>query len=184
MSIRQKKSNTDSLIANLILYSEKSRQNGLLSLEEELDNITDKFTKKGLQLIIDGTDPEIIKNILNNQINRMNQRHEIGINLFNDWAKLAPAFGMIGTLYGLIGMLLSMADPSQIGKGMSVALITTFYGAVLANLILIPIKNKLSLNDEEETLEKEIIMEGILSIQSGDNPVILKEKLESFLSCS
>ena len=179
--MRKPKSNVTEIIRQLVTFSEKSRREGLLSLEDEVDNLTDTFFKQGIRLVVDGTDPEVIKNILYNQLNQMNARHEVGIKLFDDWGKLAPAFGMIGTLYGLVAMLSSLGDPSQIGKGMSAALITTFYGAILANLIFIPIKSKLELRDADETAEKEIILEGILSIQSGDNPRVVEEKLLAFV---
>ncbi|MCG8572530.1 MAG: motility protein A [Spirochaetes bacterium] len=178
---RKPKSNIAELIRQLVTFSEKSRREGLLSLEDEADNITDDFFRQGIKLVVDGTDPEVIKNILYNQLNQMNERHEIGISMFEQWGKLAPAFGMIGTLYGLVAMLSSLGDPSQIGKGMAVALITTLYGAILANLIFVPVANKLSIRDKAETQEKEIILEGILSIQSGDNPRVVEEKLLAFV---
>lgn len=181
IAAKKPKSNVTEIIRQLVTFSEKSRREGLLSLEDEVENLTDNFFKQGIRLVVDGTDPEVIKNILYNQLNQMNARHEKGIGLFEEWGKLAPAWGMIGTLYGLVGMLSSMGDPSQIGKGMSAALITTLYGAVMANLILVPLKNKLTIRDAEETAEKEIILEGILSIQSGDNPRVVEEKLLAFV---
>ena len=111
----------------------------------------------------------------------MNSRHEVGISIFDAWGKLAPAWGMIGTLYGLVAMLANLGDPSQIGKGMAAALITTLYGAIMANLIFVPLKDKLAMRDGDETAEKEIILEGILSIQSGDNPRVVEEKLLAFV---
>ena len=181
LCLREPKSNIPDIIKTLVSFSEKSRREGLLSLEDEIESLQDDFFKQGIRLVVDGTDPEVIKSIMYNQLNQMNVRHSFGIKLFDDWGKLAPAFGMIGTLYGLVGMLSTMGDPSAIGKGMSAALITTFYGAILANLILIPVKNKLSDRDLKETTEKEIILEGILSIQTGDNPRIVEEKLLAFI---
>lgn len=178
---KKPKSNVGEIIRQLVAFSEKSRREGLLSLEDEVENLTDAFFKQGIRLVVDGTDPEVIKSILYNQLNQMNARHEIGMKMFDNWGKLAPAFGMIGTLYGLVAMLSSLGDPSQIGKGMSAALITTFYGAILANLIFVPVKDKLELRDNTETAEKEIILEGILSIQSGDNPRVVEEKLLAFV---
>ena len=174
-------SNVSDTIRQLVTFSEKSRREGLLSLEDEVDNLTDDFFKQGIRLVVDGTDPEVIKAILYNQLNQMNVRHELGIGLFNQWGKLAPAFGMIGTLYGLVAMLANLGDPSQIGAGMSAALITTFYGAIMANLILVPFETKLVLRDATETAEREIVLEGILSIQSGDNPRVVEEKLLAFI---
>lgn len=179
--MKQPKSNIGTIISQLVTFSEKSRREGLLSLEDEVENLTDTFFKQGIRLVVDGTDPQIIKDILYNQLNQMNSRHSVGMKIFDDWGKLAPAFGMIGTLYGLVAMLSSLGDVSQIGRGMSAALITTFYGAIMANLIFIPVKNKLELRDADETAEKEIILEGILSIQSGDNPRVVEEKLLAFV---
>lgn len=170
------------IISQLVAFSEKARRDGLLALEDDLDEVEDDFLRKGIQLVVDGTDPEIIKNVLNNELTKIQERHGIGIKLFDDWGKLAPAFGMIGTLIGLIAMLVNIEDKSSIGAGMSTALLTTLYGAILANLVFIPIKNKLEDRDLGESLIKEVMIEGILSIQQGDNPRILEEKLIAFLS--
>lgn len=169
------------IISDLVNFSEKARREGLLALEDDLEAVEDEFMRKGIQLVVDGTDPDIIKSVLYNDLNQLQERHAIGIGLFDDWSKIAPAFGMIGTLTGLIGMLRNLEDTSQIGPNMSLALITTMYGALFANLILVPFKVKLADRDRDEVLVREIMIEGILSIQSGDNPRILEEKLLSFL---
>jgi chemotaxis protein MotA len=169
------------IISQLVTFSEKARREGLLALEDDLEEVEDEFLRKGIQLVVDGTDPDIIKNILYNELNQIQSRHAIGIGIFDDWSKLAPAFGMIGTLIGLITMLAQIEDKSAIGIGMSTALITTLYGAVLGYLVFLPVKRKLEDRDEGESLVKEIMIEGILSIQSGDNPRILEEKLLAFL---
>jgi chemotaxis protein MotA len=169
------------IISQLVTFSEKARREGLLALEDDLEEVEDEFLRKGIQLVVDGTDPDIIKNILYNELNQITARHQAGINIFDDWSKLAPAFGMIGTLIGLIIMLARIEDKSAIGIGMSTALITTLYGAILAYLVFNPVKRKLEDRDGAETLVKEIMIEGILSIQSGDNPRILEEKLLCFL---
>ncbi len=169
------------IISMIVTFSEKARREGLLALEDDLDELEDDFLRKGIQLVVDGTDPEIIRNIMETELNSMQIRHQEGIKIFEDWAVLAPAFGMIGTLIGLILMLANIEDKSAIGPGMSTALITTLYGAILANLIFTPIANKLSYNSSQEVLIREIMIEGTLSIQSGDNPRIVKEKLISFL---
>ncbi len=172
----------EKMISDLVAFSERARREGLLALEDNLDEVEDEFMRKGIQLVVDGTDPDIIKSILYHDLNEIQSRHESGIKIFEDWGKIAPAFGMIGTLIGLIQMLVNLGgDASIIGAGMAVALITTFYGALMANLILMPFKTKLEDRDKEETRVKEIVIEGILSIQSGDNPRILLEKLISFL---
>jgi chemotaxis protein MotA len=169
------------IIAQLVAFSEKARREGLLALEDDLEELEDEFLRKGIQLVVDGTDPEIIKNILYNELNQVQERHAVGIKLFADWGSLAPGFGMLGTVIGLIVMLGTIEDKSAIGAGMAVALITTFYGSLLANLVFLPLRSKLEDRDNAETLVKEIMIEGILSIQSGDNPRILEEKLLCFL---
>ena len=169
------------IISSLVNFSEKARREGLLALEDDLEEVEDEFMRKGIQLVVDGTDPDIIKSVLYNDLNQLQTRHEVGITIFDNWGKVAPAFGMIGTLAGLISMLANLEDQSSIGPNMSLALVTTMYGAIFANLILIPIKIKLEDRDAAETLVREIMIEGILSIQSGDNPRILEEKLLSFL---
>ncbi len=169
------------IISRLVNFSEKARREGLLALEDDLEEVEDEFLRKGIQLVVDGTDPEIIRTVLMTELNKIQERHGTGIKLFDDWGKLAPAFGMVGTLIGLIAMLGNIEDKSAIGTGMSTALLTTLYGAFLANLVFIPTKNKLEDRDAEEALVKEIMIEGILSIQSGDNPRILEEKLLSYL---
>jgi len=165
------------LISQLVTFSEKARREGLLALEDDLEELEDDFLRKGIQLVVDGTDPEIIKNILYNELNQIQARHQHGILLIDDFSKQAPAFGMIGTIIGLIIMLARIEDRSTIGSGMAVALLTTFYGAMLSYLVFGPLKKKLEDRDAAETLVKEIMLEGILSIQGGDNPRILEEKL-------
>ncbi len=181
IALKVPKMELERIIRILVEFSERARREGLLALEDNLQELDDEFMRKGVQLVVDGTDPEIIKNILYNELNQIQERHGVAIKVFEDWGKLAPAFGMIGTLIGLVAMLAKLEDKSAIGSGMAVALITTLYGAVLAYLILVPIASKLSDRDKIETLTKEIIIEGILSIQSGDNPRILLEKLIAFL---
>ncbi|MBO8167981.1 MAG: MotA/TolQ/ExbB proton channel family protein [Thermoanaerobacteraceae bacterium] len=161
--------------------AKRARREGLLALEDEIDEEADPFFAKSIQLMVDGLEPELIREIMENNMENMRKRHELGQRVINTWAELAPAFGMIGTLIGLIQMLSKLDDPSALGPSMSVALLTTFYGALLANLILIPIAGKLALKNEEEMLEKRIILEGVLGIQSGMNPRILEEKLKVFI---
>jgi chemotaxis protein MotA len=181
IALMNQRLNINSLIPMLVAFSEKSRREGLLSLEDDLEGIEDNFFKTGLQLVVDGTDPDVIKNIMYNEMNQIDSRHSGGIKFYDLWSKQAPAWGMIGTLYGLVGMLRSMGDPSAIGIGMASALITTFYGAVLSYLVFLPTKTKLEDRHGSEMLVKEIILEGILSIQTGDNPRIVEQKLLAFL---
>jgi len=180
-AVRTKPLEAGRIISMIVTFSEKARREGLLALEDDLDELEDDFLRKGIQLVVDGTDPEIIRNIMVTELNNMISRHQEGIKIFEDWGVLAPAFGMIGTLIGLILMLTKIEDKSAIGPGMSTALITTLYGVILANLVFIPIANKLTYVDSQEVLVREIMIEGTLSIQSGDNPRIVKEKLVSFL---
>jgi chemotaxis protein MotA len=169
------------LITQLVAFSEKARREGLLALEDDLEEIEDGFLRKGIQLVVDGTDPDIIKNILYNELNQIQARHQSGMLLIDDWAKQAPAFGMFGTILGLIILLGRIEDKATIGQGMAVALLTTFYGIILSYLVFGQIKKKLEDRDGAETLVREILVEGVLSIQSGDNPRILEEKLLCFL---
>lgn len=173
------------LIIDLVSFSEKARREGLLSLEDEIDLIMGRspFLGAGVRLIVDGTEPDIVKNILLTEVQSMQERHIATRKVIEDWAVFAPAFGMIGTLIGLVMMLKNIGgDVSMIGQGMAAALITTFYGSLATNLFLTPIGNKLARSDEREVLAKEVIVEGVLSIQSGDNPRTLQRKLLSFYS--
>lgn len=161
--------------------AQKARREGLLALEDDIHDLEDPFLKKGLQMMVDGMEPEIIKEILNIEVDSLQDRHRLGQDVFRSWAGLAPAFGMIGTLIGLINMLIQLDDPSAIGPGMAVALLTTFYGVLFANLILTPIAGKLSLRSDEEMLMKEAMIEGITCIQGGVNPRVLQDKLKAFM---
>jgi chemotaxis protein MotA len=169
------------LINQLVQFADNARKEGLLSLDDSLNEVEDDFLRGGLRLVVDGTDPDVIKRILYTNLDQVENRHDDGIGLFQRWAKLAPAFGMIGTLLGLIGMMTNLEDTSSIGPNMAVALVTTLYGSVFANLILSPIQFKLEDRHKEEMQIKEIMVQGILSIQSGDNPRILEDKLLTFL---
>ncbi len=166
-------------IEEIVRLAETARKEGLVSLEKA--SVDNDFLKKGCMLAADGTDPSLIKNILELEINYMIQRHRTGQGIFKNMGSMAPAFGMIGTLIGLVQMLQTLDDPSSIGPSMAVALITTFYGALLANLVFIPISKKLEGRSEAETLFMELAMEGIVSIARGENPRIIQEKLETFL---
>ena len=169
-------------IATLVSFAERARREGILALERHMEEIEDEFLAKGIQLAVDGTEPELMRSILTTELDYVEKRHAAGQGFTNTCGALAPAFGMIGTLIGLVLMLQTMDDPSTIGPKMAVALITTFYGAVLANLFFIPLTNKLKRRSDEEILIKELMIEGILSIQSGDNPRIVEQKLTSFIS--
>lgn len=178
----EKKKDPQEIISFFHELAQKARREGLLALEDDIVELDDPFLRKGLQMMVDGMEPEIIKDILTTEVEAQCGRHKLGQELFRSWGALAPAFGMIGTLIGLIQMLVSLDDPSAIGPGMAVALITTFYGALFANLILIPMAGKLAIKSDEEVLVKGIMMDGILAIQSGINPRILEDKLKAYLA--
>lgn len=169
-------------IINMIIeLANIARKEGLLALEEAAYRIGDPFLQKGMLLIVDGTDPELVRNILETELNFIEERHSESQGIFETAGALAPAFGMIGTLIGLINMLRDLDDPSTLGPSMSVALVTTFYGSILANLFFIPMAVKLKHRSSREILMKEIMLEGMLSIQAGENPRIIEEKLKAFL---
>ena len=172
------------IIDTLVSFAETARREGILSLEQKAASLDDEFLKKGIKLAVDDTEPEYIKEIMTTETNYISERHRVAAGIFDAMAAYAPAFGMIGTLIGLINMLVKMDDPSTIGPSMAVALITTLYGAFLANLIFIPIAGKLKTRSGNELLVKELCIEGIMSIQSGDNPRIVEGKLKAFLSPS
>ncbi len=174
--------NAGEIIKKIIELANVARREGLLALEEAVTAIQDDFLKKGVMLIVDGTDPELVKSILETEMAYIDGRHTGGRKMFDALGALAPAFGMIGTLIGLVAMLQNLSDPKAIGPSMSVALLTTFYGSLLANLIFIPVSMKLAVKSEQELLTKEIMVEGLLSIQAGENPRIIEEKLKAFLS--
>ena len=151
----------------------------------ELSNLArrdDEFMKKGIMLIVDGTDPELVRSILEAEIINIDARHQKNIGLWKNLGAMGPAWGMIGTLIGLINMLKDLSDPDSIGPNMAVTLITTLYGSVLANWICSPVANKLTGFNDSEIKLKEVMIEGILSIQAGENPRVIEEKLKSFLS--
>ncbi len=161
-----------------------ARKEGLLALEEIAQKMDDPFLQKGILLIVDGTDAELLRNILETELAFIENRHKENQGFWNGVADLGPAWGMIGTLIGLIAMLDTLDDPSTIGPKMAVALVTTFYGSMLANFFATPISNKLKLRSNEEILLKQVIIEGLLSIQAGENPRVIEEKLKAFLSPS
>lgn len=174
--------NTPEMIGRIIDLSNVARKEGLLSLEEAAADLEDEFLKKGILLIVDGTDPELVRAIMETELISVEGRHKAKIGFWDNLAAMGPAWGMIGTLVGLVNMLKKMDDPSAIGPGMATALLTTLYGSLLANWICAPIAGKLKENNGEEVMMKEIMIEGLLSIQAGENPRVIEEKLKSFLS--
>lgn len=176
----EKPINTAAILDQFMELASKARREGILSLEPVLRNINDPFLKKGLQLTVDGLEPQLIQDILETELDTLEQRHETGVELISSLAAYSPALGMIGTVIGLVQMLKTMNDPSTIGPAMAVALITTFYGAILANLIFLPMAGKLKQRSKAEVLMREMQIEGIMGIAKGENPRILVEKLSSF----
>lgn len=162
--------------------SQKARQNGLLSLEDDISSMDNELLSTGIQMVVDGMDADSIREILELNLNAIERRHRIGQEVFAKWGDLAPGFGMLGTLIGLIIMLGELDDPSTIGIGMATALITTFYGSLAANLFFLPIANNLKAQTDEEMFTGELIIDGILEIQAGSNPRLIEEKLSSYLS--
>jgi chemotaxis protein MotA len=175
-------STSKEMITNFVSLAGVARREGILALENSISEINDEFMRKGMQLSIDGLEPVSIKDILDTEIINIQERHKLGAEIFTTVGTFAPALGMIGTLIGLVQMLQTMEDPSTIGPAMAVALLTTFYGALIANILCLPIAGKLRNRSGEEVMMKELMSEGILSIAKGDNPRLLEQKLNAFLS--
>ena len=169
------------LISQLVDFAVKARRDGILSLESEEENMKDEFLKKGIRLAVDGTEPEVIRTVLEMDFENMVKRHDNNIAVVGYFIDIAPAMGMIGTLIGLVAMLLNMSDPAAIGPAMAVALLTTFYGSLIANMIATPIATKMKIRSIEEQHLREIMLAGIMAIQSGDNPRIVEQKLNAYL---
>jgi chemotaxis protein MotA len=168
-------------IERIIEYANMARKEGLLALEAKLQEINDRFFAKGIQLVIDGFSADIVREIMDLELTWQHARHSQGKKMLESMAAMAPAFGMIGTLVGLVQMLANLSDPSSIGSGMAVALLTTFYGAVVANVLCLPLAAKLDVRAKQEGLLRELMIEGIVAIQSGEKPQLIKEKLKGFL---
>ncbi|MCI1207858.1 MAG: motility protein A [Treponema sp.] len=169
------------IVQNMVTLSEKARREGILALEDGLDDLEDPFMKNGLRLVVDGTDGAVIRTIMENEMNQVEARHMEWINVVTQWAGFAPGFGMMGTVLGLIGMLNNLEDKSSLGPNMAVALITTLYGAMMANWLLAPAAQKLLWQNSLEMRTKEMIIEGVLAIQAGENPRIMAQKLLTYL---
>ncbi|RHO32049.1 motility protein A [Roseburia sp. AM16-25] len=172
------------VISNIINLSNISRKEGLLALEEATHDMDDEFLKKGINLVVDGTDPDLVRGILETDLINLEARHKKVIGFWEKWAELGPAWGMIGTLIGLVNMLKNLTDSSSIGPNMAVALLTTLYGSLIANWLAGPTAAKLKVNNDMEIMMREITVEGLLSIQAGENPRVIEEKLKSFLAPS
>lgn len=172
---------TSGIISQFVALSQKAKREGFLSLEADIKKVDNDFMKRGVQLVIDGQDAEFIRNLLETEVTFIQERHKIGQEIFIAMGTYSPAFGLIGTVIGLILMLANLQDQSQIASGMAVALLTTFYGATAAYLIFNPIAGKLKRRSEEEILVKEVIIRGVLLLQSGTTPSIIESNLQAYL---
>ncbi len=178
----KKKFDLQADIELIVKLANIARQEGLLRLESAVEGMDNPFLKKGVMLVVDGADPELVKSVMEAEIYFLQERHAKGQTVIDSMAQYAPAYGMIGTLIGLINMLKKLEDTAGLGPSMAVALVTTFYGVILANMIFTPISKKLKMQTAAESQEKELLLEGLLSIQDGQNPRIIRDKLNAFIS--
>jgi chemotaxis protein MotA len=174
--------NEQGIIQKMMAFSEKARREGLLALEDELEDLDDEFMKKGLRLVVDGTDATVIRDLMELELTQMQLRHTEKMGWFLTWAATAPAFGMMGTVVSLVNMLRNLEDKAAIGPNMAMAMITTLYGSLVANVVMIPMSTKLKTHDFLESNVREMIIEGVLSIQAGENTRILAMKLMAYLN--
>lgn len=181
ISFTGKESDSSATVDELMAAAEVARKEGVLALESTLEEVEDEFVKQGLQMVVDGVDGDTVRQTLEIDINALDERHQVGINLFKTMGGYAPTMGMIGTVIGLINMLGNLSDPAQLGLGMSVALLTTLYGVIFANLVFLPIAAKLVRLNDFELANRDLAVDGILAIQAGASPRALVERLESYL---
>ena len=174
----------DSVVTQLVNIARTTRREGILAIQNMSRGIEDPFLRKGLELVMDGVDYDSTRRILETELEAIADRHRLGAEIFTSLGSFAPAMGMTGTLIGLVKMLMQMSDPGAIGPSMSIAFVATFYGVVSANLIFLPIAGKLKTRSSQELLGKQLMMVGVLSIQLGDSPSVLQQKLNSFISPS
>ena len=169
----------DLIISETVELADAARKGGLLSLEDK--TVSSDFMQRGIQLLVDGHDPEIVKGLLNKESKLTADRHDAGVHIFKAMGDVAPGMGMIGTLVGLVQMLSNMSDPKSIGPAMAVALLTTLYGAMIATMVVLPIADKLSVRKDEEALNQAMIIDGLLAIQAGQNPRVIEQMLRNYL---
>ena len=181
--IRQPQQDADTIITQIVNLAEKARREGLLSLEDEAEQITDPLLRKGLTVVIDGTDPEQVRSILEIDVANMGDRHEVGYKLMEEIGSYGPAMGITGTIMGLIAVLANLGgDTAELGAGVAIAFLTTLYGVMMANLVFNPISRSLTQKSNEEIRLKTMAIEGVMSIQAGDNPRLIEERLTGYLS--
>lgn len=169
----------ETIIAETVELADAARKGGLLSLEDK--TVSSDFMQRGIQLLVDGHDPEVVKALLNKESKLASDRHDMGITIFSAMGDVGPAMGMIGTLVGLVQMLSNMSDPKSIGPAMAVALLTTLYGAMLATMFALPVADKLGRRKDEEALNQALITDGLLAIQAGQNPRVIEQMLKNYL---
>lgn len=169
----------EEIISETVELADAARKGGLLSLEEK--EVANAFMQRGIQLLVDGHDPQVVRMLLNKEQRLTSERHEFGSSIFRAMGDVAPAMGMIGTLVGLVQMLSNMSDPKSIGPAMAVALLTTLYGAMIANMIAIPIADKLAVRKDQESLNQALVIDGLLAIQAGQNPRVIEQMLRNYL---
>nr|WP_319488404.1 motility protein A [uncultured Caproiciproducens sp.] len=184
--VQRNKYDPQQYINTIVDFAQEARRKGLLSLEDKANQEKDPFLRNSIMLIVDAIDPAKVKEILEDELNGLEDRHSHGWQFYEKFSTFGPAFGMIGTLIGLINMLANMdmnaeGGATKMAQGMSVALITTFYGSMLSNLILTPLAHKLHMRHDEEMVCKEIVMEGVMAIQAGDNPKHIEERLNTYI---
>jgi chemotaxis protein MotA len=168
-------------VEDLVSYAERARRDGLLALEEELDAVDDRYTRKGLQLVVDGTEPELVADILDAEIDGMKGRHKQGINTFEQAGGFAPTMGILGTVLGLVAVLQKLDQPETLGPSISAAFIATLLGVGTANIVFLPVARRLKQLSHAEAEARNLVLEGILAIQAGDNPRVVQDKLMSFI---
>jgi chemotaxis protein MotA len=181
-AFRHKTPNPLGLIPIMVEFAKKARREGILSFDQYIQSINDPFFRRGIQMAVDGLEADAIEEVLSTEIMWLEERHRMGAEIYSTMGSFAPAVGMLGTIIGLVQMLMQMKDPSAIGAPMAVALLTTFYGTLLANLLFLPIAGKLRVRSRQEILTKQMVLHGLLAIQAGDNHRIVAEKLKAFLS--
>ena len=181
-TIMHKPAEGSAVVVQLVELSQVVRKDGILALESQVGDIEHEFMAKGLQMAIDGQEPSEIEDILYMEMDKIGERHLRGSDMMTALGTFAPSMGMIGTLVGLVLMLSNMSDPSSIGPSMAVALLTTFYGALMANIIFLPMASKLKTRSKEELLVHEIILEGVKSLVAGENPRVMEQKLHGYLA--
>lgn len=179
--VLNKSEDVNKIISEIVSLAEIARRDGILALEEKVQEIEHPFIKMGIQMAVDGATPEVIEDVLRIEVKALAKRHSDGKGLMDQLGRFAPAYGMIGTLMGLIMMLSNMEDPSSIGAGMAVALITTLYGAIISNVFFLPFAEKLGFMNKEELTALEIAIRGLMAIQAGENPRIIEQKLNTYL---